>query len=358
MRLNHDIEQKGYSGLAEADAAAGEAAPEDAGHRRVIRLEEEPGSAVGSAPEGERLIRLDDDGGRAVSLDQEPEVVVSLDDGPAPVIRLEPAPIAQPLPTRRVVGLRVQATSYDDASDRIVEWARAGEARIVTVNSVNNVMTAHDDPAFALLSNEADLATPDGMPLVWALRRLGVPSATRVCGSILMPRVLDKAEAGGVPVGFYGGTPEVLAMLEGVVAERWPRLQVAYRYSPPFRALSEVEDRRVTDDIRDSGARILFVGIGCPKQEVWMSRHRERLPVVQVGVGAAFDFLTGYKRQAPVFVQNAGLEWLFRLVSEPRRLWSRYMRQNPRFMWLLARQIMQHRRTEAGLSPESERSGA
>lgn len=262
-----------------------------------------------------------------------------------------------PLASRRVAGIRIDGTSYEDAAERIVRWAQAAEPRYVTVNSVNNVMTAHDDPAFEVVSNEADLATPDGMPLVWALRRLGVPSATRVYGPILTPRIFDKAEAAGVPVGFYGGTPEVLRDLDATIQRRWAGLRVAYSYGPPFRPLTDEEDRRVVEEIKASGARILFVGIGCPKQEIWMARHKADLPLVQVGVGAAFDFLAGHKRQAPGFVQNSGLEWLFRLVTEPRRLWRRYMRHNPRFVWLVGRQIMTERRAIRRLPHGSERSG-
>lgn len=245
-----------------------------------------------------------------------------------------------PLESRHVIDIRIDGTSYEDACRRIVEWAQRGEPRYVTINSVNNVMEAHDDVGFRELSNAADLATPDGMPLVWALRRLGVEHATRTYGPILTPHVLTLAEERGVPVGFYGGTPEVLDDLMTVVARRWPGLEVAYRHSPPFRPLSSEEDAHVVDEVRASGARILFVGIGCPRQEIFMAEHRDRLPVVQVGVGAAFDFLTERKRQAPSFIQNSGLEWLFRLATEPKRLWRRYLRHNPRFVWLLGRQLL------------------
>jgi N-acetylglucosaminyldiphosphoundecaprenol N-acetyl-beta-D-mannosaminyltransferase len=245
-----------------------------------------------------------------------------------------------PLESRKIIDIRIDGTSYEDASRRIVAWAKRGEARYVTINSVNNVMEAHDDLGFRALSNAADLATPDGMPLVWALRRLGVEHATRTYGPILTPHVLALAEAQEVPVGFYGGTPEVLDDLMAVVARRWPALAVAYRYSPPFRPLTSEEDARVVREVEASGARILFVGIGCPRQEIFMAEHKNRLPVVQVGVGAAFDFLTERKRQAPTFIQNSGLEWLFRLITEPKRLWRRYLRHNPRFVMLFGRQLL------------------
>jgi N-acetylglucosaminyldiphosphoundecaprenol N-acetyl-beta-D-mannosaminyltransferase len=243
-------------------------------------------------------------------------------------------------PSRFILGMRVDATTYPDAARRVVGWAKSGESRYVCVATVNNVMEAHDDGRFLRAMNEADLVTPDGMPLVWGLRRLGIPKATRVYGPDLTPVVLDMAESEGIPVGFYGASPDVLRALLAAVARRWPDLHVAHASSPPFRDLSAEEDEEITLSIVASGARILFVGLGCPKQEQWMASHRGRLPAVMVGVGAAFDFLAGTKRQAPRILQRAGLEWAFRLATEPRRLWKRYLRNNPRFVLLFGRQLV------------------
>jgi N-acetylglucosaminyldiphosphoundecaprenol N-acetyl-beta-D-mannosaminyltransferase len=260
---------------------------------------------------------------------------------------------AQP-PVRYIVGMRVDGTTYEDASGRILSWAHAGESRYVCVATVNNVMVAHDQPAFLRVMNDADLVTPDGMPLVWGLRLLGVNDAVRVYGPNLTPAVLEKAEREGVPVGFYGGTPEVLKGLLASVRHRWPRLVVRYAYGPPFRQLTRSEDSRVIRDINDSGARILFVGVGCPKQEWWMARHRGQIEAVMVGVGAAFDFIAGTKRQAPVWVQRMGLEWSFRLITEPGRLWKRYARQNPRFVLLFGRQLLRKKLALSGINHEKE----
>jgi N-acetylglucosaminyldiphosphoundecaprenol N-acetyl-beta-D-mannosaminyltransferase len=236
--------------------------------------------------------------------------------------------------------MRVDVTSYPDAAERILAWARAGESRYVCVAAVNNVMQAHDDESFLRIMNEADLVTPDGMPLVWGLRRLGATDAKRVYGPDLTPVVLEMAEARGIPVGFYGGKLHVLETLRTEVAHRWPSLKIAYASSPPFRELTPQQDERITQAIAASGARILFVGLGCPRQEVWMTRHKGRLAAVMIGVGAAFDFLAGTKKQAPPALQRAGLEWAFRLVTEPRRLWRRYLTQNPRFALLFAEQLV------------------
>jgi len=245
----------------------------------------------------------------------------------------------------RILGMRVDATSYEKATRQVLDWARLGESRYVCVANVHMVMEAHDDPAFRELVNAADLVTPDGMPLVWLLRRKGFPQQERVYGPELTLRVCQMAAEEGIPVGFYGGRPEALEALVKNLQRRFPRLQVAYAFSPPFRPLSPAEDEEVIQAIRASGARILFVGLGCPKQERWMAEHKGRVPAVMLGVGAAFDLHAGRVRQAPFWMQRMGLEWLFRLVQEPRRLWARYARHNPRFVILALGELLGGRKT-------------
>jgi N-acetylglucosaminyldiphosphoundecaprenol N-acetyl-beta-D-mannosaminyltransferase len=266
-----------------------------------------------------------------------------------------PVPVSGPpgaslphVPSVDVLGTRVDATSYEDAAARIVEWAREGRSASVCAASVNNVMGAYDHRGFQLVMRRADLVTPDGMPLVWALHLFGVRTASRVAGPDLMPRVLRLAAASGIPVGFFGGTSEALTDLRSWAETMFPGLIVSFAYDPPFRAWSEQEEERVLREVAESGTRILFVGLGCPKQEIWMDRVRGRVPAVMVGVGAAFDFLSGRKRRAPVFLQRLGLEWLFRLASEPRRLWRRYVLKNPRFVVLFARQMLLDRLSRRG----------
>lgn len=241
--------------------------------------------------------------------------------------------------SRLVLGVRVDATSYHAASRRVIEWARSGESRYVCACNVHMVMEAHDDPEFREVVNGADLVTPDGMPLVWALRLLGVAAPRRVYGPALMLGLCAAAEQEGVPVGLYGGTGAVLERVQGRLRARFPRLRIVYAYSPPFSAAGS-DARRHTLAIRGSGTRILFVALGCPKQERWMAQYRGQIPAVMVGVGAAFDFLGGSKPQAPALVQRAGMEWAFRLATEPRRLWRRYARHNPRFVAYLTQQVV------------------
>ncbi len=179
-----------------------------------------------------------------------------------------------------ILGMRLDATSYPDAAEHILGWARAGESRYLCAASVNNVMEAHDSAEFLRIMNEADLVTPDGMPLVWGLRMLGARQATRVYGPDLTPVVLAAAQREGIPVGFYGASPGTLERLFAVVRRRYPALEIAYAFAPPFRPLAPAEDAAVVGRIRNSGARILFVGLSTPKQERWMAAHRGLIPAV------------------------------------------------------------------------------
>lgn len=242
--------------------------------------------------------------------------------------------------SREVLGMRVDGTTYAEAVDAICQAAETRAGGAVCVGTVHMVMESFDDPSLRRAIARAELVTPDGMPLVWALRLLGVGGATRVYGPALTSVLCRRAETLALPVGFYGGSPEVLDELTRRLARRFPRLRIAFRMSPPFRELTRDEDEQVLDALRASGAAILFVGLGCPKQERWMAEHRDRLPCALVGVGAAFDFLAGAKRQAPPLFQKAGLEWLFRLTQEPARLWRRYLVGNPRFVLHFARQLL------------------
>jgi N-acetylglucosaminyldiphosphoundecaprenol N-acetyl-beta-D-mannosaminyltransferase len=236
--------------------------------------------------------------------------------------------------------MRVDATSYGDASRRVARWAREGRSAYVCVATVHMVMEAFDSSAFLRTVNGADLVTPDGRPLVWALRSLGVKDATQVRGTDLTTHVVERAAREGLPIGLYGGTPDLLERFVGILERRYPGVRVVCRIAPPFRPLTPEEDEAVIEEILSSGARILFVGIGCPKQERWMEAHKERIPAVMLGVGAAFDFHTGRVRQAPGWMQVAGLEWLFRLLMDPKRLWKRYARHNPRFVALFLLQLL------------------
>ena len=239
-----------------------------------------------------------------------------------------------------VVGLRVNVCDYDSAIEQIAAMARGGAGGYVCVANVHMTMEARDDRDFQRLVNEADLVVPDGKPLAVMQKLLGNETARQVRGPGLMPRLFAYAEQNNLSVGFYGGKPEVLEALLSRLKREFLRLRVAYGFSPPFRSLSNEEDREIAENINKSGAQILFVGLGCPKQERWMRRQRENLSAVMLGVGAAFDFYAGNTAEAPVLMQKIGLEWLFRLAQEPRRLWRRYAVLNPRFVSLAVLQLL------------------
>ncbi len=242
-------------------------------------------------------------------------------------------------PATSIIGTLVHHTSYENATGLVRDWARNHDSRYICVVGVNNVMCSWDSPEFRSLTNQADLATPDGVPVVWALKLLGFRDATRVYGPDLTPLVLRMAEENGFPVGFYGAAPEVLDKLVSTIRMQFPALRITYAYSPPFRAASSAEDDAVTEAINSAGVRILFVGLPTPKQDLWMAAHRGRVGAVMLGVGAAFDFLAGSKPQAPRWMMRIGMEWFFRLATEPRRLWKRYLKNNPRFLALFACQL-------------------
>jgi N-acetylglucosaminyldiphosphoundecaprenol N-acetyl-beta-D-mannosaminyltransferase len=234
--------------------------------------------------------------------------------------------------------------------DEVVEWMDAmiaADARgWLTAAAVNLVMSAHDDPATMRAVLGATLAVPDGQPLVWALRLLGHKRATRVYGPDLMERYCAHAANSGTPIYLYGGRSEdALALLTKNLQERFPGLRIAGGWSPPFRPLTGEERRRALVEIDSSGAKVVWVGTGQPKQELWMSEMRPHLEApLLVGVGAAFDFHAGIVSQAPAWMQRNGLEWVYRLSREPRRLWRRYASQNPRFVAGFARQYVRERR--------------
>ncbi|ABA24441.1 Glycosyl transferase WecB/TagA/CpsF [Trichormus variabilis ATCC 29413] len=244
-----------------------------------------------------------------------------------------------PLEYRYILGMRVDATSYEDATQRILAWSANKESKSVFAANVHMTMETHDNSKFARVVNNTDLVTADGMPLVWALKALGIKNASRVYGPTLTLHVCNAAANLGVPIAFYGGTTESLAAFSKFLRNQFPGIKIVSQIAPPFRPLTPEEDEAFTDEIIASGAQILFVGIGCPRQEFWIAEHKNIIPAVMLGVGAAFDFHSGRVKQAPSWMQNIGLEWFFRLIMEPKRLWKRYFKHNPRFVLFFMMQL-------------------
>jgi N-acetylglucosaminyldiphosphoundecaprenol N-acetyl-beta-D-mannosaminyltransferase len=254
------------------------------------------------------------------------------------------------LPARaEVLGVPLAVSDYDEVVAWMEATIAAGERGYVTAAAVNLVMSAREEPDTAAAVRAATLAVPDGQPLVWALKALGHRRATRIYGPDLMAAFCARAAEREIPIYLYGGrTPEALALLQARLRERFPGLPIAGAHSPPFRPLTAQESEEIARAIDASGAAVVWVGTGQPKQERWMHEMRPRLAApLLAGVGAAFDFHAGLVRQAPPWMQRAGLEWAYRLMREPRRLWRRYARYNPRFLAAFAAQYAGHLRERA-----------
>ncbi len=238
-----------------------------------------------------------------------------------------------------VLGVLVDATDYDRATSAVLEAARDGRPFALTALAVHGVMTGVQDRAHGARLNSFDLVTPDGQPVRWALNSLyGAALTDRVYGPTLTLRVLSRAAAEGLPVYLYGSTDETLDRLVPRLQEMFPALKIAGREPSKFRTARPGEDAGIAERIKASGARILLVGLGCPRQEVFAHALRPLLPMPVLAVGAAFDYHAGSLRKPPEWMQRYGLEWLWRLGLEPGRLWKRYLLLNPAYLARLGAQ--------------------
>lgn len=253
------------------------------------------------------------------------------------------ARVAAPLPTQSVTGFLISALSFDRQVDVVMEWAKAGLSRVVCVSNVHMLMEGHWNKDFADVLTKADLLTPDGMPLVWMTGLMTGKHQDRVAGMELMLALCNRAQEMNVSLFFFGSTHEMLMKMRARLAEDFPKLRVVGMVSPPFRSLTEAEDMEIAAQINKSGAGLVFVSLGCPKQERWMSRQQGRVRAVMVGLGGAFPVYTGSKQWAPSWARRCGLEWCYRLKQDPRRLWKRYASTIPPFVWLAAKQVVKLR---------------
>lgn len=242
--------------------------------------------------------------------------------------------------SRIIIKTRIDSTSYEDACWRIENWIEDGKNGYIVAANVHVVMMGYWHSSYQTILNHALLVTPDGMPLVMGLRLLGIKEQKRVYGPDLMLAWCERAAQQKIPIFLYGGTSEMLERLETNLIQKFPELQIVGSISPPFRPLTEAEESQYCQEIVESGAKVVFVGLGCPKQEQWMAKVSPRLPCIMIGVGAAFSFHSGMVSQAPRWMMKWGLEWLYRLITEPRRLWKRYFINNPCFLFLFALQLL------------------
>jgi N-acetylglucosaminyldiphosphoundecaprenol N-acetyl-beta-D-mannosaminyltransferase len=238
-----------------------------------------------------------------------------------------------------VLGVFVDATNLTDGTLQVMRWIAEEKKTYVCVTGVHGIMESQRDPDLKRVHNSAGLVTPDGMPLVYISRAAGHPACGRVYGPDFMLEILRESVVHGYRHFFFGATPKTLNRLTERLQKRYPGLQIAGTYSPPFRPLTEFERADIVAQMNNSSPHVVWVGLSTPKQERWMADYRPSLEApVLIGVGAAFDFHAGTVRQAPAWMQPLCLEWLFRLLVEPRRLWKRYLSNNPVFIVALAAQ--------------------
>ena len=241
-----------------------------------------------------------------------------------------------------VLSAPIDVLDWPTAITRIEDWATRREHRYVCICNAHSVVTASKDPAFHEVIRNADMATPDGAPVAWMMRKSGFPTQQRINGPDLMLHCCERAALTGTGVFLFGNLHSTLVALQAALTRQFPTLRIVGTLSPPFHALDATEEAAIVQTINDSNAGIVFVSLGCPKQELWMAAHRSRIHAVTIGVGAAFDFHAGTVKRAPRWMRDSVFEWLLRLASEPRRLWRRYLVTNSVFVikacWQLLRQ--------------------
>lgn len=249
-----------------------------------------------------------------------------------------------------ILGVQVSAVDIEQVCTVVEGWIRNRERRYVCVTGVHGIMESQRDEELRRIHNDSGLTVPDGMPTVWAGRYAGATQIDRVYGPEMMLAICKRSSSQGWRSFFYGGAPGTAELLEEKMLKRFPGMQSAGTYTPPFRPLTPKEDEEVTATIGASGADLVWVGLSTPKQERWMSEHVTRLksPCILFGVGAAFDVNAGLRSDAPRWVKRLGLQWLHRLIQEPRRLWRRYLVNNPAFIASVVRHRPRLVKGEAG----------
>lgn len=240
----------------------------------------------------------------------------------------------------KIVSIEIDTGSYNSFVGRIIDLSKSGSSHYVCVANVHMNIEAHRDEEFARIVNNADIVSPDGKPLAIANRLLYGENQDRVAGMDLLPSLLKEAECHNLSVLFYGGTQEMLDKTKGFVESNYPSLKDHKYYSPPFRELKPKEEKEIIDRINELNPNLIFVALGCPKQEKWMASIKGRVNACMIGIGGALPVMIGMQQRAPMWMQKLSLEWLFRLLQEPRRLFKRYLITNTLFIFLLINQLV------------------
>jgi N-acetylglucosaminyldiphosphoundecaprenol N-acetyl-beta-D-mannosaminyltransferase len=245
------------------------------------------------------------------------------------------------IPARYVLNVLISAIPFDEQISLMLKWAKLRESKVVCLANVHMLMEAYRNRDFALVLDKADLVSPDGMPLVWMLRRMGISNQNRVAGMDVFLKLCELSPLNQVRIFFLGSEPAILDAIRHKLRLEFPQLKIAGMESLPFRPLTMSEDEALMERINRSGAGLVLVCLGCPKQEVWMNRHQGKVKAVMIGVGAVFAVYAGLYQRAPRYIRDLGLEWLYRLIQEPRRLWYRYLQTIPLFIYLATKQLLQ-----------------
>jgi N-acetylglucosaminyldiphosphoundecaprenol N-acetyl-beta-D-mannosaminyltransferase len=243
-------------------------------------------------------------------------------------------------PKQSVIGFPVTAAPFDHQIELIIKWAARRRSKVVCVANVHMLMEAHRNSEFAAVLSTADLVTPDGMPLVWLMNLLGAWRQNRVAGMDILLALCHQVSARKISVFFVGSERETLDRMKVRLLQEFPYLQIVGMEPLPFRPLNPTEDADIVEKINRSGAGIVFVSLGCPKQEIWMNEHQGKIKTVMLGLGGVFPVYAGLHKWAPLWVRKLGLEWLYRLLQEPRRLWKRYYQTIPPFIYLAFKQLL------------------
>jgi N-acetylglucosaminyldiphosphoundecaprenol N-acetyl-beta-D-mannosaminyltransferase len=246
------------------------------------------------------------------------------------------------LPVRNLLSIPIGAIPFDEQMSLIIEWARLHQSKMVCLANVHMLMEAYWNEKFALMLKKADLISSDGMPLVWMLRLMGVHNQERVAGMDVFLKLCHLTPQNGVSLFFLGSEPQILKRIEENIKREFPNVQIAGMESLPFRALTASEDKDLIERLNNSGAGVVLVCLGCPKQENWMAQHQDKVKAVMIGVGAVFQVYAGIYKRAPRCIRDLGLEWFYRLIQEPKRLWYRYLQTIPLFVYLAFKQLIEH----------------
>lgn len=241
-----------------------------------------------------------------------------------------------------VLGNSIDAISMEPVADKIISWAENAESRTVILCNVHSTVSSADNAALKNSLRNADLVLPDGAPIAWMLRRKGFPSQRRIAGPDLMLKLLERLNQSQRSIYLFGASAETLSKLESMIKSNYPGVSIAGSQSPEYGDWTEAQNLSYINAINQSGAHICFVGLGCPKQEIWMIENKNKINGVMLGLGAAFDFNAGTVKRAPISLQKTGFEWLYRLLCEPRRLFNRYLVTNSKFLVRAGVELLKH----------------